>query len=157
MLQGRAPAPPARGCWNGHLAAEKVWKGHSWKCRACDRTRKQADRGGLKGHTRSEIENAVDPRAVVGDLPERLGWWTEALCAGMDSDIFFPDQGGDTRTGTAICAVCPVRLWCLAEGINEKHGTWGGLTAFERVAVRREVRRGNDVSGLVSIQRMLAV
>lgn len=42
----------------------------------------------------------------------------------------------------AICAGCPVREACLAAGIAEDHGIWGGLTPRERRVLRREQRGG---------------
>jgi hypothetical protein len=44
----------------------------------------------------------------------------------------------------ATCGVCPVRVDCLAAGMDEPAGVWGGLTARERqrVAEKRKRMRG---------------
>jgi hypothetical protein len=35
------------------------------------------------------------------------------------------------RTAKALCAGCPKRVTCLADGAGE-HGVWGGTTSSER-------------------------
>lgn len=70
----------------------------------------------------------------------------DALCAGLDPEIFFPvdeDNIDSERVKHAkgICAVCPVRLQCLAHGMGEGFGIWGGLTTVERRRLRTRRRR----------------
>jgi WhiB family redox-sensing transcriptional regulator len=36
----------------------------------------------------------------------------------------------------AICSTCPVISECLAYGINEAYGVWGGTTPAERYEMR---------------------
>lgn len=82
----------------------------------------------------------------------RSDWdWTEhAQCRGEDLTLFFgvegergPDKDTREREAKYICAACPVRAECLQEALREapQHGIWGGLTADERTAQRRNILR----------------
>lgn len=75
-------------------------------------------------------------------------WSDDAACAGVDPDLFFPDEGEHPTEALAICAVCPVRAECLEEAIrtDERHGVWGGMTARQR----NRARRGHRVYGRLS-------
>ncbi|MEV7023235.1 WhiB family transcriptional regulator [Kitasatospora sp. NPDC093558] len=66
-----------------------------------------------------------------------------AACAGVDSDLFYPEPDEDDdapadkwaeRRAKMICAGCPVRTMCLELALErfEKHGIFGGLNARER-------------------------
>lgn len=70
---------------------------------------------------------------------ERPAWWRYGECNGLDPDLFFPQQGGDTVGARKVCASCPVRRQCLEYALanNEHWGIWGGLTEMERRAIRR--------------------
>src|SRR3990170_4329007 len=89
-----------------------------------------------------------------------LGWQDSARCAGAGLELFFPD-GGDTRRAKAFCAGCPVWGECLAYGLDEDHGVWGGLNLAERARLRRLRHRlavaPADPSNSVNIRRLLAV
>ena len=67
-------------------------------------------------------------------LPE---WMTQAVCASVDPEIFFPEKGGGSglsRQPKSVCAGCPVTRECLAFALDHAidEGVWGGLTASER-------------------------
>ena len=68
-------------------------------------------------------------------------WRSEASCAGVDPDLFYPGRGGDAEPAKAVCRRCPVRSQCLATALlrGEKFGTWGGLTELERRPLRRRL------------------
>ena len=70
--------------------------------------------------------------------------YRRAACAGTPADLFFPDptrpDPGRLEQANAICAGCAVREACLAAGMAEEHGIWGGLTPRERRVLRREQR-----------------
>lgn len=89
-----------------------------------------------------------------------LGWQDRARCAGAGLELFFPD-GGDTRRAKAFCAGCPVWGECLAYGLDEDHGVWGGLNRAERARLRRLRHRlavaPADPANSVDIRRLLAV
>jgi hypothetical protein len=61
-------------------------------------------------------------------------WTIDALCAKIDTDMFFPDKGGSTREGKQVCGACPVRAECLAYALanHERFGIWGGYTERDR-------------------------
>jgi WhiB family transcriptional regulator, redox-sensing transcriptional regulator len=89
-----------------------------------------------------------------------LDWQERARCAGAGLDLFFPD-GGDTRRAKAFCAGCQVRDQCLAYGLEEDHGVWGGLNRAERARLRRLRQRlaaaPGDPANSVDIRRLLSV
>lgn len=64
------------------------------------------------------------------------------LCAQVDGDIWFPEQGGDHRTinmAKKLCHQCHHRIECAEWGIqNERFGIWGGTTAADRNIIRRK-------------------
>lgn len=70
-------------------------------------------------------------------------WFDEAACSGLDPNIFFEPISETRRPypkdwpdrARAVCEGCPVRLECLADGIAERWGIWGGLTYRERRAL----------------------
>ena len=89
-----------------------------------------------------------------------LGWQDRARCAGAGLELFFPD-GGDTRRAKAFCAGCQVWDQCLAYGLEEDHGVWGGLNRAERARLRRLRQRlqaaPSDPANSVDIRRLLSV
>ncbi|SKY30317.1 WhiB family transcriptional regulator [Mycobacteroides abscessus subsp. massiliense] len=70
-------------------------------------------------------------------------WTKDALCPQVDAEVFFPVVGGPGRTmakaAKAVCAQCPVSAECLeyAFRVNEEYGVYGGLTAHERMVMKR--------------------
>lgn len=62
--------------------------------------------------------------------------WEGALCAEVESDLWFPDTGRNDIAHQAIriCQRCPLRQTCLDYAIanRERHGVWGGLTERQR-------------------------
>ncbi|MDA8269754.1 MAG: WhiB family transcriptional regulator [Actinomycetota bacterium] len=70
--------------------------------------------------------------------------YRRTACAGAPVDLFFPDptrpDAQRLEQARAICADCPVREACLAAGMAEEHGIWGGLTPRERRVLRRKQR-----------------
>jgi len=65
-------------------------------------------------------------------MNDPLAWKQHAACRGMDTNIFFPERGGNTKRAKAICAKCPVRQECEDYADPEKFGIWGGLAEIER-------------------------
>ena len=65
-------------------------------------------------------------------------WMIRAACRGQGLDTFFPEQGQPSRRAKTVCQTCPVSAACLAYGLGEEFGVWGGRTRFERLnALRR--------------------
>ena len=74
-------------------------------------------------------------------MRKRVGWLTEAACAGMAVEMFFPPKGGDTKPAKKVCAGCPVRLDCLNAALpHDWPGIFGGKSESERKKLRRSGR-----------------
>jgi hypothetical protein len=63
-------------------------------------------------------------------------WMQSALCAQIDTEIFYPDRGDSASADMArkICRMCDVKKQCLQYAVdnNERHGIWGGTIERER-------------------------
>ncbi|MFJ9845100.1 WhiB family transcriptional regulator [Kitasatospora sp. NPDC101155] len=73
----------------------------------------------------------------------------DAACRYVDPELFFPDnRGGGTAAESraiqakSVCRACPARRECLRRAVQdgEQYGVWGGLTAPERRALRKQVQ-----------------
>ena len=58
-------------------------------------------------------------------------------CAQTDPEIFFPENAQESRqvrqVVEAMCKSCEFKEPCLSYAmVNPVHGTWGGLTEFQR-------------------------
>lgn len=63
----------------------------------------------------------------------------DAACRGDDSELFYMESASAIMQAKQICAACCVAEQCLAWAIKrEEFGVWGGTTARERAAIRRE-------------------
>ena len=69
-------------------------------------------------------------------------WRQFALCAEVDTYVFYPENGEQRfiPDAKAICAECRVTEQCLAWALenDEREGIWGGHTYPERRRIRRE-------------------
>ena len=82
------------------------------------------------------------------DDASALPVWPEAACRGVDTAVFFRDDGESTLSwrrrsawAKALCAVCPVRSPCLAWALERGElGVWGGTTENEREALVKSGR-----------------
>jgi hypothetical protein len=58
-------------------------------------------------------------------------WKDDALCLGLDTNIFFEKYEDDTDSRTmvdSLCSTCPVARQCFAVGVSGKEwGVWGGV------------------------------
>lgn len=82
------------------------------------------------------------PTHLLPDIPRPPAWMADGLCAETDPEAFYPEKGGSTREGKAVCAGCPVRAECLEYALEnrERHGIWGGLSERERRKLERAGR-----------------
>lgn len=64
-----------------------------------------------------------------------------ALCAEVDSELFFPEQGARGSAAKRVCMACDVRVECLLGAIErrEQWGIWGGLNVRERRDVAKRL------------------
>ena len=78
------------------------------------------------------------------------GWRDQAACKGL-TDLFFTERGdiaGQTHPARGVCAACPVQRECLEWAVAQpdgvtRYGLWGGCTAGELRALRRQRRRAS--------------
>ena len=86
-------------------------------------------------------------------------WKDQAECISHPTEWFYPDHtidgismGDDGTIGAPIslyaqakeiCSVCPVRIDCLDEAMEnkERYGCWGSLAPIERLRIERKHRR----------------
>ena len=85
-----------------------------------------------------EMKNEAQALITAG-----RNWRDFARCLRSDPELFFPGKGGSDKEAKAVCAKCPVIEQCLDHALerNEGHGTWGGMNAEERRALRRRTRQ----------------
>lgn len=69
-------------------------------------------------------------------------WTAEGVCGQADPELFFPDKGKPSTVAKRICMGCPVRRKCLRWALDteQQWGVWGGKTAREMRALRKERR-----------------
>jgi WhiB family redox-sensing transcriptional regulator len=87
-----------------------------------------------------------------------MSWRDQVRCAGVGARPFYP-EGMDTRRAKAFCELCPVWMQCLAEGMDQDWGIWGGLNKAERQRLRRLRQRLHrspaDRANAVDVCRLL--
>lgn len=101
-------------------------------------TREQVD-------ARTAPPSASSPPAgratVLVSVVALRGWRSEANCAGVDPDLFYPERGGSKalqarqiEQAKSVCQGCSVRMQCLVDALEgqEAFGIWGGLSERER-------------------------
>lgn len=85
---------------------------------------------------------ATGPALAIGLPPieDQVPWQAFALCAQIDSEIFFPDKGESTVPAKRVCMACEVRTECLEYALRnaERFGIWGGKSERERRKIRRD-------------------
>lgn len=88
---------------------------------------------------------SVPPDDPIAEWMER-GTCLKLVRAGMmTQDDWFPDKGQDTKRVRKICAWCPVKEECLAYGMWERYGVWGGTTEGQRRKLRRQWRKAGKL------------
>lgn len=78
-------------------------------------------------------------------------WRSRALCAGMDTNLFFDDPEDNSAShfkreyAKGICAQCPVSTECLNFAIDNdiRDGIYGGITYRNRLNIKRATGRLN--------------
>ena len=79
-------------------------------------------------------------------------WWYEGNCHSDNAehiDKFYPEttaHGGNHLTpARKMCLACPVRYECLAFGIDEQWGVWGGHSPSQRRRISSMVKKGSTL------------
>jgi WhiB family transcriptional regulator, redox-sensing transcriptional regulator len=82
-------------------------------------------------------DGVIAARHLAADIAVGLrnnNWMNLAKCKTMEPDQFFPHDGDGVRKAQRICAICPVKLACLAYALDNRlnDGVWGGTSEQER-------------------------
>ena len=81
---------------------------------------------------------------------ENYRWQEEALCRGLDVELFFlPDNCRERakyeriEKAKSICSACPVLAACRDFAIKSEqpYGVWGGLSEEERQTIIRRIKK----------------
>jgi hypothetical protein len=83
-------------------------------------------------------------RAVVRKLKGQLPDLPRALCKGLDTELFFSDDGciDPDPFIASLCNRCPESVNCLSWAMaNSEHGVWGATTFKQRAALKRPIVR----------------
>lgn len=89
---------------------------------------------------------AVPQPRIIVEAALTLEEFTDALCAQVDPEVFFPQTGQSNIPAKRICAQCPIRERCLEVALINKEsiGIFGGLSADERQKLSRKRRRAEE-------------
>lgn len=82
--------------------------------------------------------------------PDDQTWRQQGICTPADLAVLYPARLSEAQRAydraREICQECPVRLPCLAAGMSERHGCWGGCSPRDRTSVRRALEQRKDRS-----------
>jgi WhiB family redox-sensing transcriptional regulator len=84
----------------------------------------------------------MNERKWQQEVPEAdlvISWMLRARCRDLPPAVFFPSDGVGVEVARRYCAVCPVKLQCLAYALEHHidHGVWGGASERERRRIAR--------------------
>lgn len=84
-------------------------------------------------------------RSPLADDARPWHWTQDALCQGMDLELFFEFENPAVRKYlTALCEPCPVRATCLEQAMSHnEYGWWAGTSRQQR-RIRQRERRGTQ-------------
>lgn len=104
-------------------------------CAAC----RQANADYYRAHRFSAGLTSGRGLPSITEFPDPSGWISQAACAGMDTELWFCDDSGESyRYARAVCRNCPVRNDCLEWALDTRtgQGMWGGKSPRERERLR---------------------
>lgn len=139
----RAPATPGTVRYGAKGQCSTCYqRGFRAEVKAAQERRQEARRRAAAEPVTPEPPRLVDPLPGPDTDARDADWRAAALCAQVDTDLFFPDKGISAAEAKSICAACPVRRECLQWALDkgEKHGVWGGLTERQRRRLRDRKR-----------------
>lgn len=93
----------------------------------------------------------------LAQLANALAWTVEANCRNSPLNMAY---GFDTSAHSITymrlfiaqyCVGCPVTAQCLAEGIDDKWGVWGGLVPEQRQTLKASMKSGSDSTTVPSV------
>jgi WhiB family redox-sensing transcriptional regulator len=94
----------------------------------------------------------------TGEDSSNCDWMSDALCAQVDPEAFFPGKGDGGKEAKKICQRCPVRTDCLMYGavFGAEYGIWGGANTNTIKKIRKQLpedQRRNWTDGLDSLPK----
>ncbi|MEP7763866.1 WhiB family transcriptional regulator [Sanguibacter sp. 25GB23B1] len=97
----------------------------------------------------STTVHTLSRRSAAGtSLPRSNAWRDDAICRGLDPELFDAVNRHDGERAKAVCARCPVRRECLLDALTEEatdtFGPWlvrGGMTKTQRRDLPASERR----------------
>lgn len=67
-------------------------------------------------------------------------WWRDSACLGIDTELFFPEDGHTfDRAQAMTCYDCPVKWECRLIGYAEDHGIYSNTAGEPRRKARRAI------------------
>jgi hypothetical protein len=92
----------------------------------------------------SDPDPALDVARLKSRVTEVEGWQHLAACKGIDPTLAVPDDDEIAPRIALACAACPVRIDCLAWGVEriEQQGVLGGYPLSDRQKMRSMLLRG---------------
>ena len=79
--------------------------------------------------------------------PTTSDWRLDALCAQVDTELFYPDgRGGNFAAAKRICRSCPVAATCLEVALATPPTDDWGIWAATSPRQRREIRRARNAA-----------
>jgi WhiB family transcriptional regulator, redox-sensing transcriptional regulator len=89
---------------------------------------------------------------VIAVSAADLEWTDKALCAEVDSEIFFPRKGEATEQAKAVCRSCEARIACLRFSIDatDREGIYGGFSMRVRKRIERDHAAGKSLEDIIA-------
>jgi len=75
------------------------------------------------------MRTPFDP-SPQSDFATTYDWMTDAACAEVGTDLFFPEKGYSPEPARRVCLACPVMDDCLEFALRtgQTTGVWAGKT-----------------------------
>lgn len=99
--------------------------------------------------TQTDMDSLAAMLDIFDGIKENT-WKSMGRCITSDPDAFFPASSQQPNAALALCGKagdpneCPVKAECLAAGMQERYGVWGGTTENDRKKLRRELNIAID-------------
>jgi WhiB family redox-sensing transcriptional regulator len=75
----------------------------------------------------------------------------------MPTELWFPERGERPEVAHKVCNGCDVRAECLAYGLGEGFGIWGGLSERRRRKMRRQAGQECHSEGVTVAEGLVVV
>lgn len=92
-----------------------------------------------------EVEKYISIETPRSGGRRDFDWQDDALCAQIDPELFFPTTGSKVGNPKRVCGRCTVKKECanfaLEAESSKQTGIWGGMDAYERKQLARDMRQ----------------